>query len=207
MTPSPPAYAVYARENDDNYGWPLRDMYSITKTPHQSIKWRRWARQYIIETLEFFFFYFHVQLYGLCSRNKLIRIHGVGPMLLFYMPLYLYCIVFFGNGVLMNIYSIIISRSFAKPPKPVQQVCECIVVMKGIKEVSWKSAKGMMSEANFLKSLKEMNVDAITAGQLKIVKGAITIRVTSNQNMFLNKIISMPIWKVWISTCSLKKNI
>ena len=66
------------------------------------------------------------------------------------------------------------TRSFAKPPKPVQQVCECIVVMKGIKEVSWKSAKGMMSEANFLKSLKEMNVDAITAGQLKIVKGTIT---------------------------------
>ena len=52
-------------------------------------------------------------------------------------------------------------------------------MMKGIKEVSWKSAKGMMSEANFLKSLKEMNVDAITAGQLKIVKGTITIHYFS----------------------------
>ena len=61
-------------------------------------------------------------------------------------------------------------RSFATPPKPVQTVCECIVVMKGIKEVSWKSAKGMMSEANFLKSLKEMDVDGITVRQVSIVQ-------------------------------------
>lgn len=57
-------------------------------------------------------------------------------------------------------------RSFAKPPKPVQTICECIVVLKGIKEVSWKSAKGMMSEANFLKSLKELDVDGIGGKQV-----------------------------------------
>jgi len=57
-------------------------------------------------------------------------------------------------------------RSFAKPPKPVQTVCECIVVLKGIKEVSWKSAKGMMSETSFLRSLKEMDVDNITQKQV-----------------------------------------
>jgi len=45
-------------------------------------------------------------------------------------------------------------RSFAKPPKPVQTICECIVVLKGIKDVSWASAKAMMSDPNFLKSLK-----------------------------------------------------
>ena len=43
--------------------------------------------------------------------------------------------------------------------------------MKAIKEVSWKSAKGMMSEANFLKSLKEMDVDRITQKQISTVKG------------------------------------
>jgi len=58
-------------------------------------------------------------------------------------------------------------RSFAKPPKPVQTVCECIVVLKGLKEVSWKSAKGMMSEASFLRSLKEMDVDNITQKQVR----------------------------------------
>ena len=47
----------------------------------------------------------------------------------------------------------------------------CILLLTGIKEVSWKSAKGMMSEANFLKSLTEMDVDAITAKQTATVKG------------------------------------
>lgn len=66
---------------------------------------------------------------------------------------------------------IFLSRSFAKPPKAVQTVCECIVVMRGIREVSWKSAKGMMSEANFLRSLTEMDVDNISQKQTQAVKG------------------------------------
>ncbi|XP_020901970.2 dynein heavy chain 10, axonemal, partial [Exaiptasia diaphana] len=57
-------------------------------------------------------------------------------------------------------------RSFAKPPRAVQMVSECIVILRGYKEVSWKSAKGMMSEGNFLKSLTEMDVDGITIGQV-----------------------------------------
>lgn len=59
-----------------------------------------------------------------------------------------------------------LSRSFAKPPRAVQMVSECIVVMRGYKEVSWKQAKGMMSEANFLKSLTDMDVDGITSPQV-----------------------------------------
>lgn len=58
-------------------------------------------------------------------------------------------------------------RSFAKPPRTVQMVSECIVVMRGYKEVSWKQAKGMMSEANFLKSLTEMDVDGIAPNQVR----------------------------------------
>ena len=46
-------------------------------------------------------------------------------------------------------------------------VSECIVVMRGYSEVSWKQAKAMMSEANFLKSLTEMDVDGITQSQVK----------------------------------------
>jgi dynein heavy chain len=45
-------------------------------------------------------------------------------------------------------------------------VSECIVILRGYKEVSWKSAKAMMSEGNFLKSLTEMDVDGITSGQV-----------------------------------------
>lgn len=57
-------------------------------------------------------------------------------------------------------------RSFATPPAPVQTVCECIMIIKGIKEVSWASAKSMMSENGFLKSLMELNCDAITQKQV-----------------------------------------
>ena len=54
-----------------------------------------------------------------------------------------------------------------------QTVSECIVVMRGIKEVSWKSAKAMMSEANFLKSLMEMDVDAIISNQVSFFHAAV----------------------------------
>lgn len=62
-------------------------------------------------------------------------------------------------------------RSFAKPPKQVQVVCECILVLRGYKEISWQSAKGMMSEASFLRSLMEMDCDSITNNQVGTVKG------------------------------------
>ena len=61
------------------------------------------------------------------------------------------------------------SRSFAKPPKQVQIVCECIVVLKGMKEVSWKTAKGMMADTNFLSTLQNMDVDGIAPAQVKVV--------------------------------------
>lgn len=61
-------------------------------------------------------------------------------------------------------------RSFAKPPKEVQAVCECILVLRGHKEINWQAAKGMMSEANFLRSLMEMDCDNITNNQVSNVK-------------------------------------
>jgi dynein heavy chain len=62
-------------------------------------------------------------------------------------------------------------RSFAKPPKEVQKVCECVCVLKGIKDVSWKSAKTMMSQTDFKASLSTMDVDGISSNQIKAVKG------------------------------------
>ena len=57
-------------------------------------------------------------------------------------------------------------RSFAKPPKQVQTVCECIVILRGFKEVSWKTAKGMMADTNFLNTLQHMDVDGISPAQV-----------------------------------------
>ncbi|KAJ3055760.1 Dynein heavy chain 10, axonemal [Rhizophlyctis rosea] len=64
-------------------------------------------------------------------------------------------------------------RSFAKPPKEVQKVCECICVLKNIKDVSWKSAKAMMSAMDFKSSLQNMDVDGISSNQVKAVKNTL----------------------------------
>ncbi|KAJ3336288.1 Dynein heavy chain 10, axonemal, partial [Gonapodya sp. JEL0774] len=64
-------------------------------------------------------------------------------------------------------------RSFAKPPKEVQKVLECVCVIKGIKDTSWKSAKAMMSAIDFKASLQSLDVDNISANQIKTVKGVL----------------------------------
>ncbi|KAJ8934457.1 hypothetical protein NQ314_013332 [Rhamnusium bicolor] len=61
-------------------------------------------------------------------------------------------------------------RSFATPPEPVQTIGECLCILRGYKEISWKTAKGMMAEASFLRQLQEMNCDAITQAQQRAVK-------------------------------------
>ena len=48
-------------------------------------------------------------------------------------------------------------------------MCECVVIMRGYKEVNWKTAKGMMSDTNFLNTLKNMDVDGISGGQVHVL--------------------------------------
>uniref|UniRef100_A0A1A9ZFQ2 AAA+ ATPase domain-containing protein n=1 Tax=Glossina pallidipes TaxID=7398 RepID=A0A1A9ZFQ2_GLOPL len=57
-------------------------------------------------------------------------------------------------------------RSFATPPPQVQVVCECVAILKGYREINWKTAKGMMADVAFLKSLMEMDCEALTAKQI-----------------------------------------
>lgn len=80
-------------------------------------------------------------------------------------------ICLFVLGVLSPVVFPASCRSFAKPPHQVQVVCECILVIRGYKEINWKTAKGMMSEANFLRSLMEMDCDSISKGQVNTVRG------------------------------------
>lgn len=61
-------------------------------------------------------------------------------------------------------------RSFATPPAAVKVVCECVAILKGLKEINWKTAKGMMSDVNFLKSLMEMDTEALTQKQITAVR-------------------------------------
>ncbi|XP_069379878.1 dynein axonemal heavy chain 10 isoform X1 [Paralichthys olivaceus] len=79
-------------------------------------------------------------------------------------------------------------RSFAKPPKQVQMVCECILVLRGYKEINWQSAKGMMSETNFLRSLMEMDCDSINSSQVRTVKGFLkNLRTTLEEMQAISK--------------------
>lgn len=61
-------------------------------------------------------------------------------------------------------------RSFATPPEPVQIVCEAVAIIRGVKEINWKNAKGIMSDPNFLRTLQETNCDLITPKQQQLIK-------------------------------------
>lgn len=50
------------------------------------------------------------------------------------------------------------------------QVCECVVILKNLKDVSWTGAKAMMTDPGFLKSLVEYDKDGLTEKQVKRVK-------------------------------------
>ena len=51
-----------------------------------------------------------------------------------------------------------------------QDVCSCVVILKGYKDPSWKGSKLMMNESNFLRSLVEFEKDSLTDKQIKQVK-------------------------------------
>jgi len=61
-------------------------------------------------------------------------------------------------------------RSFAKPNIAVQRVCECVMILKGLPNVSWTGAKGMMADTNFLRSLVEFDKDGIKEKQMKALR-------------------------------------
>ncbi|KAM5237710.1 dynein axonemal heavy chain 10 [Ctenodactylus gundi] len=74
-------------------------------------------------------------------------------------------------------------RSFAKPPRQVQTVCECILIIKGYRELNWKTAKGMMSDPNFLRSLMEIDFDSVTQSQVKNIKSLLKTLNTTAEEM------------------------
>lgn len=66
-------------------------------------------------------------------------------------------------------------RAFKNPPRAVETVCNCIVIFKGIREVSWRSAQALMADTNFLETLKGMDFDNITNRQIQATKGNFSI--------------------------------
>ncbi|KAG5320172.1 DYH10 protein, partial [Pseudoatta argentina] len=78
-------------------------------------------------------------------------------------------------------------RSFPTPPEPVQIVSECVAMLRGVKDVSWKTAKGMMSDPYFLKHLQEMNCDLITLRQQQMVRAHLKKTDKLNQMQVISK--------------------
>ncbi|KAF3425259.1 hypothetical protein E2986_13407 [Frieseomelitta varia] len=78
-------------------------------------------------------------------------------------------------------------RSFATPPEPVQIVSECVAMLRGVKDISWKGAKGMMSDPGFLRSLQEMNCDKITLKTQQAVKAHLKKTTKLDQMQFISK--------------------
>ena len=64
-------------------------------------------------------------------------------------------------------------KAFKNPPALVELVCNCIVILKGYKEVNWKQAQAMMAGGDFLNQLKNLDVDSITRGQISSVIGLV----------------------------------
>ena len=46
------------------------------------------------------------------------------------------------------------------------QVCECVVILRNLKDVSWAGAKAMMSDGNFLRSLVDFDKDGLSEKQV-----------------------------------------
>lgn len=46
------------------------------------------------------------------------------------------------------------------------QVCECVVILRNLKDVSWAGAKSMMADTNFLKSLVDFDKDGLNEKQV-----------------------------------------
>jgi dynein heavy chain len=65
-------------------------------------------------------------------------------------------------------------RTFNNPPRAVETVSNCIVIFKGIREVSWRSAQALMADTNFLDTLKKMDFDNITNRQIVAVRELVT---------------------------------
>lgn len=66
------------------------------------------------------------------------------------------------------------------PPETIQITGECFVMLKGMRDISWKTARTLMADENFFQNLKELNCDAITSKQLSQCKNHLKVSSASD---------------------------
>jgi hypothetical protein len=59
-----------------------------------------------------------------------------------------------------------------------RQVCECVVILRNLKDVSWAGAKLMMADTQFLRSLVEFDKDSLSEKQARAPGRRAACRVT-----------------------------
>jgi len=78
-------------------------------------------------------------------------------------------------------------RSFAKPHQLVKDVASCVAIIKGVDDLSWEGARAMMGERGFLRSLVELDKDALSERQIEQVKAYFqTPNFTANDLMMIS---------------------
>lgn len=66
-------------------------------------------------------------------------------------------------------------RALTSPPEPVQVVCESILMLNNVDEISWKSAKSYISDVYFLKKFSEFEYDKVNQKQAKEIKSFLKV--------------------------------
>lgn len=61
------------------------------------------------------------------------------------------------------------------PPEDVEVVAECFLILRGIRDVSWKNVRSAMAEDDYFGSLSEINCDLISLKQLSQCKGHLKV--------------------------------
>lgn len=61
------------------------------------------------------------------------------------------------------------------PPEDAEVVAECFFILKGSRDVSWKNVRAAMLDADYFKSLSEINCDLISLKQLSQCKSHLKV--------------------------------
>lgn len=62
------------------------------------------------------------------------------------------------------------------PSESVQSICECLLIIKGFKDISWKGVRAAVEEEDFVHNLIDINCDLITYKQIQQCKNTLKVR-------------------------------
>lgn len=63
------------------------------------------------------------------------------------------------------------------PPEDVEVVAECFLILKGVRDVSWKNVRNAMLDEDYFKNLADINCDSISLKQVTQCKGHLKVSI------------------------------